>query len=62
MTGYEVARALRAEEALSKALLVAVSGYAQPEDLHRAKEAGFERHLSKPPSMQKLEEVLARTS
>ena len=33
------------------ARLVALSGYALPEDLQRAAEAGFERHLAKPPSL-----------
>jgi CheY-like chemotaxis protein len=46
LTGYEVARALRAE---SKAIrLIAVSGYAQPEDIAAAIDAGFERHVAKP--------------
>jgi CheY-like chemotaxis protein len=38
---------------------VALSGYALPEDLQRAEEAGFDRHLAKPPSLEKLESVLA---
>jgi CheY-like chemotaxis protein len=28
--------------------LIAVSGYAQPEDIAMAKEAGFEQHIAKP--------------
>jgi PAS domain S-box-containing protein len=59
MDGYEVARAFRAEAALRGASLVALSGYALPEDLQRASEAGFGRHLAKPPSLEKLEEILA---
>ena len=59
MNGYEVARAFRADGALSRTCLVALSGYALPEDLQRAVEAGFERHLAKPPSFDKLEELLA---
>jgi two-component system CheB/CheR fusion protein len=62
MDGYAVARAFRADEALKHTCLVALSGYALPEDLQQAREAGFERHLSKPPSMEKLEEVLAGIS
>ncbi len=38
---------------------MALSGYALAEDLRRAAEAGFERHLSKPPSIEKLERLLA---
>ncbi|MBI5542929.1 MAG: PAS domain-containing protein [Deltaproteobacteria bacterium] len=59
LDGYAVARAFRADEALKGAYLVALSGYALPEDLQRASEAGFEKHLAKPPSLEKLEQVLA---
>jgi signal transduction histidine kinase/CheY-like chemotaxis protein len=61
MDGFEVARAFRADDALKSAFLVALSGYALPEDLVRAKQAGFEYHLAKPPSLEKLEELLANT-
>jgi two-component system CheB/CheR fusion protein len=59
MDGYEVARALRAEPALSSAYLVAVTGYASPEDARRAAGAGFDLHLGKPVAIEVLEEVLA---
>ena len=59
MDGYQVARAFRADEALKGVYLVALSGYALPEDLQRAAEAGFDRHLAKPPSPEKIEEALA---
>ena len=59
MDGYAVARAFRADDGLKRAFLVALSGYALPEDLQRAREAGFDRHLAKPPSIEKLEELLA---
>ena len=59
MDGYEVARAFRADEALRDAFLVALSGYALPEDLRRAAEAGFDRHLAKPPRLDQLEKLLS---
>ena len=59
MDGYEVARAFRADDALKGVFLVALSGYALPEDLQRAQEAGFDRHLAKPPSIERIEEALA---
>jgi two-component system CheB/CheR fusion protein len=59
MDGYQVARAFRADDALKGVFLVALSGYALPEDLQRAEEAGFDRHLAKPPSLEKIEEALA---
>jgi len=58
MDGYEVARALRSDGS-PDAMLVALSGYALPEDLRRAAEAGFAHHVAKPPSIAKLEEILA---
>lgn len=58
MDGYEVARAFRADPALGATALVALSGYAQPEDLQRAVEAGFTRHLAKPASPDVLERLL----
>jgi CheY-like chemotaxis protein len=59
MDGYQVARSLRADDALKGAFLVALSGCAMPEDLQRAQEAGFDRHLAKPPSLERIEEALA---
>jgi two-component system, chemotaxis family, CheB/CheR fusion protein len=58
MDGYQVARAFRADQALKGVFLVALSGYALPEDLQRAWEAGFSKHLAKPPSVEKIEELL----
>ena len=58
MNGYEVARAFRRDEALRGTFLVALTGYALPEDVHKAVEAGFERHLAKPPTPERLRELL----
>jgi CheY-like chemotaxis protein len=48
MSGYEVARRLRAVPTPPGALLVALTGYGQDEDRRRALEAGFDYHLVKP--------------
>jgi len=56
--GFEVARRMRADPALRNAPLVALSGYAGPEDLERSRDAGFLRHLAKPPDLQVLERTL----
>ncbi len=61
-SGYEVARALRAEPALEGATLVALSGYAQLEDRQRALDAGFDAHLPKPASLDRLEALLREPS
>jgi CheY-like chemotaxis protein len=58
MDGYEVARQLRAGGARG-IRLVAVSGYAQPEDVARAIEAGFDAHVAKPLDPEELARLLA---
>jgi two-component system CheB/CheR fusion protein len=60
MDGYEVARAIRADPSLAQVLLVAVTGYAGPDDRRRAADAGFDVHLAKPVPVADLEQVLAR--
>lgn len=57
--GYEVARTLRRDGPLRLTRLVAVSGYAQPEDRQRSRDAGFDAHIPKPAD---LHEVLALVS
>jgi PAS domain S-box-containing protein len=58
MSGYDVARALRRERALAATRIVAVSGYAQPEDQDRASAAGFDRHVAKPADPAEIERLL----
>jgi CheY-like chemotaxis protein len=59
LDGYEVARRLRAEKTLASVYLVALTGYALPEDLAKAKAAGFDEHIAKPASLERLEQILA---
>jgi CheY-like chemotaxis protein len=59
MDGYEIARAMRADPELRGARLVALTGYAAPEDVARSRDAGFDVHLAKPPTLEKLEEALS---
>ncbi len=54
MDGYAVARALREDPTLGHVALLALTGYAEPEDVARARDAGFDAHLVKPPSIQAL--------
>jgi signal transduction histidine kinase/CheY-like chemotaxis protein len=56
--GYEVARRVR--KALGDTvLLVAMTGYGQNDDRHRALEAGFDRHLTKPVGVRDIEKAIA---
>jgi CheY-like chemotaxis protein len=56
--GYEVARRLR-QHLGDGVLLVALTGYGQPEDRRQARAAGFDAHLTKPVDPDALVEVLA---
>jgi two-component system CheB/CheR fusion protein len=59
MDGYEVARRLREQSRPCAPLLVAVTGYGQPEDCRRAAAAGFDRHVVKPVDWSTIAELLA---
>jgi PAS domain S-box-containing protein len=48
MTGYELARAIRADPVLCRIRLAALTGYGREEDRIRVLEAGFDLHLTKP--------------
>jgi CheY-like chemotaxis protein len=56
--GYEVARRLRALGP-ARPYLIALTGYGQPEDVRRAREAGFDTHLLKPVDPDALTKVLS---
>jgi PAS domain S-box-containing protein len=58
MDGYAVAKELRAIHP-GGIRLVAVSGYALPEDQAKAAEAGFALHVAKPPDPGQIERILA---
>lgn len=58
MDGFQVARALRAGGSRCPRL-VALSGYAQPEDVQRALAAGFDAHIAKPPDPAAIARLLA---
>ncbi len=62
MSGYEVAQRLRQEAGLANALLVAMTGFGQPEDRQRSQAAGFHAHCVKPADLETLQGVLARST
>ncbi len=59
MDGYEVARAIRADPGLRDTTLVALTGYAAPDDVAKARVAGFDHHIAKPPNLERIEQILA---
>jgi CheY-like chemotaxis protein len=48
MDGYSLARNVRQRAELASCLLVAVTGYGEPRDRERGREAGFDHYLVKP--------------
>jgi two-component system CheB/CheR fusion protein len=62
MDGYDVARALRAQESTKSTYLVAVTGLGQDDDRRRAADAGFDRHLTKPANRGELLAVMAEAT
>jgi CheY-like chemotaxis protein len=57
MTGYDLARTLRAEFGAA-IYLAAMTGYGLPVDRERAHEAGFDVHLTKPVDVEKLGQLV----
>jgi PAS domain S-box-containing protein len=57
MDGYEVARRLRSQR-IESMRIVAITGYGQPSDRERTREAGFDQHLVKPIDPEALQSLL----
>ena len=58
MTGYEVARQIRAQETSPRPVLIAVTGWGGEQDISLARAAGFDRHLTKPVDPQEVEKIV----
>jgi CheY-like chemotaxis protein len=58
MHGYQLAEEIRRLPEMADAVLIAVSGYGQPADQERSREAGFAMHLVKPVDPDELKRVL----
>jgi signal transduction histidine kinase/ActR/RegA family two-component response regulator len=59
LDGYEVASQVR-QSLGPDVVLVAVSGFGQPEDKRKAIEAGFDEHITKPADVHDIENLLTR--
>ena len=59
MDGYETARQLRASSRGEKLILIALTGWGQPEHVEKSKLAGFDEHLTKPVEVDALLQRLA---
>lgn len=60
MDGYELARRLRASPFAAHATLIALTGYGQPQDVTRSRDAGFDHHLVKPADARRLLALIER--
>jgi CheY-like chemotaxis protein len=58
--GYELIRAVRSTTSPEDLPAAALTAYSRPEDAARAREAGFQMHLSKPVEPDELVKVVAR--
>ena len=57
----QVARELRGRESTRSTVILALTGYGQPEDRARGQEAGFNDHLTKPVDPARLMKILRAT-
>ena len=58
LDGYEVASRLRGAPETRDAVLIAMTGWGQPQDRRRSAQAGFHRHIVKPVEPDDLEKHL----
>lgn len=58
MTGYEVAREVRALETTPKPRLIAITGWGDAHHVSLAQEAGFDQHLTKPVDPLEIERII----
>lgn len=62
LDGYDVARTLRKSTRQKTIYLAALTGFGQTEDKDKARQAGFDTHLTKPVDPTALEQLIARIS
>jgi PAS domain S-box-containing protein len=62
LDGHEVVRTIRGLEGGRAVFAIALTGYAQADDVERAREAGFDAHLPKPARLERLDALLAEAA
>jgi PAS domain S-box-containing protein len=61
LNGYEIARRIRLAPWGREIFLIAATGWGQESDRQRARDAGFDRHLTKPIDFEQLQALLAES-
>ena len=56
--GLELASRFQRMEETKKTVLIAISGYGQPDDLERTRQAGFAHHLVKPTDLEVIHKLI----
>jgi len=59
LSGYEVAKEIRRQPKGEGIVLIALSGYGQPEDKRKALDSGFDAHLTKPVDLDDVTKLLS---
>jgi CheY-like chemotaxis protein len=62
MDGYEACRRIRQTPSKKHVIVVAVTGWGQPQDKQRALESGFDAHLTKPVDPEAFTRLLASSA
>jgi CheY-like chemotaxis protein len=58
MDGRELAARFRANPQTRDAVMIAISGYGQQQEISKSLDAGFDHHLTKPIEFEALERLL----
>ncbi|HTO07215.1 MAG TPA: ATP-binding protein [Myxococcota bacterium] len=61
MDGFEIASRVRREPELADTVLIALTGWGQPEHRQKTREAGFDGHLVKPVELAELQSLVTHT-
>ena len=59
INGYETCQQMRRLRSNTAVVIIAVTGWGEPQDKQRALDAGFDAHLTKPVELETLARILA---
>jgi CheY-like chemotaxis protein len=62
INGWDLARALRTRYGHDRLRIVAITGYGSEEDVRQSRAAGFDAYITKPVSLELIQEVVSEMS